>query len=69
MRIIRWAAASRAIGSLAPWSPFYLHDGNRGNLISGALLTLALPVMIGRLARRVSRQNRATREELIEGIW
>jgi hypothetical protein len=34
-----------------------------------ALLTLALPVLIWRLARRVGRQRRATREDLIEGIW
>lgn len=44
-------------------------DARLGNLISGALLTLALPVLIWRLARRVSRQDRATREDLIEGIW
>jgi hypothetical protein len=104
---IRWAAASRELGSVAPWSPFYPRAGNRrrreklltgamalavpaliiwgpgvgifalvhggdarlGNLISGALLTLALPVLIWRLARRASRQRRADREELIEGIW
>jgi hypothetical protein len=104
---IRWAAASREMGSVAPWSPFYPHDVDRrrrekgltvamalavpaliiwgpgvgiyalvhggdarlGNLISGALLTLALPVLTWRLARRASRQNRADREELIEGIW
>lgn len=104
---IRWVAASRAIGSLAPWSPFYPHAGDRrrrekiltvamalavpalivwgpgvgifalvhggdarlANLISGALLTLALPVLTWRLTRRVRRQNRAERDELIEGIW
>jgi hypothetical protein len=68
---IRWAAASRAIGSLASWSPFYPPDGNHGRrekLLTVAL-TLALPVLIWRLARRVSRQDRATREDLIEGIW
>jgi hypothetical protein len=106
---VRWAAASREIGSLAPWSPFYLPGGRRrreqlvtgamvigvpaligwgpgvlivalahgppwigvtlGNLISGALLTLALPILAWRTARRVRDQRRAAREDLIEGIW
>jgi hypothetical protein len=59
------------VGSLAPWSPFYPPDGNHGRrekLLTVAL-ALALPVLIWRLARRVSRQDRATREDLIEGIW
>ena len=44
-------------------------DARLGNLVSGAVATLALPVLIWRLARRVSRQRRADREELIEGVW
>ncbi len=103
---VRWAAASREIRSLAPWSPFYPRGGNRrrreqlltgamviavpaligwgpgvgivtlvhgggaplGNLISSALLTLALPVLIVRLARRIVARRRAVREDLLEGI-
>jgi hypothetical protein len=40
-----------------------------GNLISGALLTLALPVLAWRTVRRLRDQRRAAREDLIEGIW
>jgi hypothetical protein len=106
---VRWAAASREIGSLAPWSPFYPPGDRRrreqlvtgamviavpalvawgpgvliatlghgppwagaalGNLISGALLTLALPVLAWRTVRRLRDQRRAARQDLIEGIW
>jgi hypothetical protein len=104
---IRWAAASREMGSVAPWSPFYPHDVDRrrrekgltvamalavpaliiwgpgvgiyalvhggdarlGNLISGALLTLALPVLTWRLARRARPPNRADPEAQSDGNW
>jgi len=63
-------------GSVFIWGPgvgifALVHGGDArlGNLVSGAVATLALPVLIWRLARRVSRQRRADREELIEGIW
>jgi hypothetical protein len=39
-----------------------------GNLISGALLTLALPVLLWRLTRRLRATSRAARAKLLEGI-
>ena len=40
-----------------------------GNLISGALLTLLLPVLVWRLILRISRLRRAAREDMLEGLW
>ena len=58
----RAAVAGQLRGS--PWGGAPL-----GNLISGTLLTLALPVLAWRTARRIRDRRRATREGLLEGIW
>jgi len=58
----RAAVAGQLRGS--PWGGAPL-----GNLISGALLTLALPVLTRGTARRIRDRRRATREGLLEGIW
>jgi hypothetical protein len=55
------AVAGQLQGS--PWGGAPL-----GNLISGALLTLALPVLLWRLARRLRATRRAARAKLLEGI-
>ena len=55
------AVASQLQGS--PWGGAPL-----GNLISGALLTLALPVLLWRLTRRLRATSRAARAKLLEGI-
>jgi hypothetical protein len=48
----------------SPWAGAPL-----GNLVSGALLTLALPVLTWRLVLRLRRRRRAARQDLLEGIW
>jgi hypothetical protein len=55
------AVAGQLQGS--PWGGAPL-----GNLISGALLTLALPVLLWRLTRRLRATSRAARAKLLEGI-
>jgi hypothetical protein len=55
------AVAGQLQGS--PWGGAPL-----GNLISGALLTLALPVLLWRLTRRLRATRQAARNKLLEGI-
>jgi hypothetical protein len=40
-----------------------------GNLISSALLTLLLPVLLWRLVLRITKRRRAAREDMLEGLW
>jgi hypothetical protein len=56
------AVAGQLVGS--PWGGAPL-----GNLISSALLTLALPVLIWRLVLRLTRRSRGAREDMLDGIW
>lgn len=56
------AVAGQLSGS--PWGGAPL-----GNLISGALLTLALPVLTWRTVLRIRKRRRASRDDLLEGIW